>query len=161
MPLVRQADPGITLLLVGSDMPDTIHRLAGPGVMPIGHVADLRAGVFDRVRLTVAPMRYGAGVSSKVLDSLGAGVPCAMSPFAAEGLALPPALQTLVADDAASFASLICRLHADEDANRAAATAGQALIRARYGTDRLDASLGAAIGRQDAGRISIASTRSG
>jgi hypothetical protein len=59
-------------------MPAAVRRLAGPGVLALGQVAEL-AEVFDRVRLTVAPLRYGAGVKGKVLDSLAAGVPCVMS----------------------------------------------------------------------------------
>src|SRR5207237_638608 len=82
---------------------------------------------FRRVRLTVAPLRYGAGVKGKVLDSLAAGVPCVMSPIAAEGIALPPTLQDLIGQDAAQLASRILQLHSDAAENRAAAEAGLAL----------------------------------
>jgi hypothetical protein len=80
------------------------------------------------VRLTVAPLRYGAGVKGKVLDSFAAGVPCVMSEVAAEGLALPPALAAPVGRDAAELAALICRLHASREDHDAAA-AGLALVR--------------------------------
>jgi glycosyltransferase involved in cell wall biosynthesis len=100
MPLVWRDAPQIECLLVGSDMPDAMRDLARQGVVLVGAVADL-GSVFDRVRLTVAPLRFGAGVKGKVLDSLASGVPCVMSPVAAEGLALPPALQDLVGQDAA------------------------------------------------------------
>ena len=77
MPLVWQTEPDLACLLVGSDMPEAVRRLARPGVLALGQVADL-GEVFDRVRLTVAPLRYGAGVKGKVLDSFAAGVPCVM-----------------------------------------------------------------------------------
>jgi glycosyltransferase involved in cell wall biosynthesis len=128
MPLVWRDDPSISCLLVGSDMPDAVRRLAGPGVEVLGHVADL-GSVFGRVRLTVAPLRYGAGVKGKVLESLAAGVPCVMTPIAAEGLDLPVSLRALVAEDAVGLAGLICRLHGDEATHGEAVGAGLALIR--------------------------------
>ncbi|MGI4957838.1 MAG: Hint domain-containing protein [Janthinobacterium lividum] len=144
MPIVWATCPQIECLLIGADMPDTIRSLARPGVVALGHVPDL-AGVLDRVRLTVAPLRYGAGIKAKVLDSLAAGVPCVMTEAAAEGLSLPPGLEGLVGQDAASIASLICRLHQNEAAHRDAAASGVSLMRENHGTATVQAALRAAI----------------
>ena len=84
------------------------------------------------MRLTVAPLRYGAGVKGKVLDSFASGVPCVMTPVAAEGLELPPALRALVGADAAALAAHILRLHGDPDLHRRAVRAGRSLIRERH-----------------------------
>jgi len=113
MPRVWGVDASIECLLVGSRMPVEVTRLASPKILVQGHVADL-ATIFERVRLTVAPLRYGAGVKGKVLNSLAAGVPCAMSPIAAEGLQLPVPLAATVAGSVDQFAALILSLHADE-----------------------------------------------
>jgi autotransporter passenger strand-loop-strand repeat protein len=131
MPLVWRDAPWIECLLVGSDMPDSMRDLARQGVTLVGAVADL-GSLFDRVRLTVAPLRYGAGVKGKVLDSLASGVPCVMSPVAAEGLALPPGLRALVGEDAGAIAGLIRGLHGDGQAHRDAASAGLSLIREQH-----------------------------
>jgi glycosyltransferase involved in cell wall biosynthesis len=144
MPLVWHADPDIVCLLVGSAMPDAVRRLARPGVVPLGEVADLDS-VFNRVRLSVAPLRYGAGVKGKVLDSLAAGVPCVMTPVAAEGLGLPAGLRALVGEDAARLAALICRLHRSEAAHRKAVSAGRSLIRKNHGEAGVVAALRAAV----------------
>jgi hypothetical protein len=132
MPLVWRADPGIECLLVGSDMPEPVAGLARPGLVPLGHVADL-AAITDRVRLTVAPLRFGAGVKSKVLASFAAGLPCVMSPVAAEGIDWPDALSICRGADAADIAARIVRLHGDEAANRMAADAGLAMIGTAFG----------------------------
>jgi hypothetical protein len=66
-------------------MNESVRGLAGPDVEVVGQVPDL-SGVLGRIRLTVVPLRYGAGVEGKVLDSFAAGVPCVMSSVAAEGL---------------------------------------------------------------------------
>jgi glycosyltransferase involved in cell wall biosynthesis len=148
MPLVWARAPGIAGLLAGSRMPAPIRQLARPGpataVQILGHVPDLTA-FFGQVRLTVAPLRYGAGVKGKVLDSLAAGVPCVMSPVAAEGIGLSPPLSDLVGDTPAALAERIVRLHADPPACRALGEAGQALIATAFNQAAVTAALQAAL----------------
>ena len=144
MPLVWSARPTIPCLLVGPDMPGTLRRLAGPQVELLGHVEDL-ATIWARVRLTAAPLRYGAGIKGKVLESLAAGIPCIMTPEAADGLTLPPALLALIGDTPAALAALIVRLHATPAEHRAAATAGLSFMRDHFTPVAVDAALRAAI----------------
>jgi autotransporter passenger strand-loop-strand repeat protein len=141
MPLVWAQDPTIDCRLAGSAMPATIRALATPKVRLLGHIADL-ATLFNQVRLTVAPLRYGAGIKGKVLSSLAAGIPCAATPIAAEGLELPP---DLIAASPAHLAALIVRLHRNQTANRTASRAGQALIAAAHAADQVDAALAQAL----------------
>ncbi|XYD11747.1 glycosyltransferase [Methylobacterium sp. NMS12] len=101
--------------------------------------------VFDRVRLTVAPLAYGAGIKGKVLDSLSAGVPCVCTPAAAEGLDLPEPLAGLVADTTVGMAHSITALHQDEGLNRICAEAGLAYIAARHSEERVDLALQRAV----------------
>ncbi len=145
MPAVWRTDPDIQCLLVGAEMPEALSRLAGDRVLPVGHVADLAADIFTRVRLTVAPLRFGAGVKGKVLESLAAGVPCAMSPIAAEGLRLPAVLRATVGENAEALAASICRLHGDAAANRAAADAGLEFVRREFSAETTVSALRAAI----------------
>ncbi len=147
MPLVWQVDPAIECRLVGTDMPRSVQQLAGADarVVAVGAVEDLGADPLNRVRLTVAPLRYGAGINGKVLASLAAGVPCVMSPIAAEGMPLCDTLKALVGRDAAALAALICTLHADRAANAAAADAGLALLRRHFSAETVTAALRQAV----------------
>lgn len=126
-----------TCLLVGSDMPDVLRNLQRHNVDPVGQVPDL-AAVFDRVRVTVAPLAYGAGVKGKVLDSLAAGVPCVCTPAAAEGLDLPEVLLKQVASTPESLARSIRALPEDEELNRACSAAGLAYIGSRASAANVD-----------------------
>jgi glycosyltransferase involved in cell wall biosynthesis len=132
MPLVWEESPEIECLLVGSGMPESVANLARPGVVPVGFVQDLDIGVFDRVRLTIAPLRYGAGVKGKVLESFAAGVPCVMTEVAAEGIPLPSTLLSLVGRDPPALARIIRMLHDDMRANEDAAEAGVRMILERF-----------------------------
>ena len=123
MKLVWQADPAIACQLIGSALSASIKQLAGPGITVT------EAGTIPtNTRLTVAPQRVGAGLSPAVLSSFAAGIPCVMSPVAAEGLTLPALLQALVHQDAAGLAAQIVRLHTSEAENAAAAAAGLAMV---------------------------------
>ncbi|TPW12230.1 MAG: glycosyl transferase family 1 protein [bacterium] len=73
-PLVRAGHPGAELLLVGPAGP-TVRRLSTrPGVSVTGFIDDL-APILARTRVSVAPLRYGAGVQNKVLETMAAGLP--------------------------------------------------------------------------------------
>ena len=144
LPALAALDPTIPCFLVGSGMPRHLKARAGGAVHVLGHVPDI-ASVYDMVRLTCAPLAYGAGVKGKVLESLAAGLPCACTSIAAEGLALPPALAALVADEPAALAALIHRLHEDETFNNASADAGRSFV-ADYASDaKIDAALRATV----------------
>lgn len=146
MLLVWQSKPVLPLVLAGSAMPDVVRGLAGPLVQVLGQVAT--AGeLFGRVRLTVAPLRFGAGVKGKVLDSLAAGVPVAMTPVAAEGAGLPDAVTAFVSGTAAGLAGHILRLHGDAAANGGAADAGLGHIASTCTPAHVDAALHTAVGR--------------
>lgn len=144
MPLVWASAPDIELLLVGSAMPHAVRDLAGPGVRAMGHVPDLGA-LLDGVRLTVAPLRYGAGLKGKVLSSLAAGVPCVGTPCAFEGMELPKLLQTANAATAEALVARVIEVYADKSLHARLSAAGLAFIEAGFSADRVDAALGQAV----------------
>ena len=146
MPIVWRQDPEIECLLVGSAMPDSLRRLAGPKVIPMGHVPVL-ADIFDRVRLTVAPLAYGAGAKGKILDSFAAGIPCVATAIAAEGLDLPPPLAACVGENPADIAALILRLHSDKADNDACRDAALSYVAETLSEERVDALMRAVVGQ--------------
>ncbi len=146
MPLIRSRDPSIKCFLVGSDMPDQFRQYEADGIVALGHVGNL-AEVFDRVRLTVAPLAYGAGLKGKVLESLSAGVPCVCTNVAAEGFDLPDALRTHVADGPdAIAASIVRRLHSEQPENELCSRAGLEFVAADFSENRLDVLMSQALG---------------
>ncbi len=145
VPRVLRQKPDLRCLLVGSHMADGVRRLAGIGIDVVGHVPQLHT-VLDQVRLTVAPLRFGAGVKGKVLDSLAAGVPCIMSPVAAEGIALPPEMRALVVDDEDRMAAVIVRLDDSESEWRALSACATAFMAENYSTAKVLAGMRAATG---------------
>ena len=130
-PLVRARLPGATFHVIGPDLPDAIASRTDPGVEFVGHVPDL-APWFARLRMTVAPLRFGAGAKGKVVGSLARGVPCVASPVAAEGMGLTDGQDILVGADPEALADRIVLLDTDEARWTQLSDAGMALIERRY-----------------------------
>ena len=146
MPWVWDRDPTIICNIVGADWTAILSEGLDPRIQFTGKVPDL-ATVFDQVRLTVAPLRFGAGIKGKVLESFAAEVPCVMTSVAAEGLPLTPAVRRLVAETPEQIAELICLLHANAGANTEAARAGLGMLARNFTTDGVQRHLSAALAR--------------
>ncbi len=116
----------------------------GERVRLLGFVLDL-APVYATTRLAVAPLRFGAGLKGKVLEAWAAGIPCAMTPIAAEGLPLFGEPATCVANDAASLAQLLIDLHTDAARAERIARAGRTILRRHFSRKAEQVALGSAI----------------
>jgi glycosyltransferase involved in cell wall biosynthesis len=145
MELVWRRNRNIHCLLVGTDMPAAIRGLQRPGINVLGQIDDI-AAIYHQVRLSVAPLRYGAGVKGKVLESLAAGLPCVMTPVAAEGIGLPEPFNDLIRADAAGIAETILRLNDNPDLCQHLGAAGRAFIAANFNEARVDTAMTAALG---------------
>ena len=130
MPKLRLQVPGISLTIYGADMPAEIFALAAPDVVVVGYVAALKTA-FDRHRLSVAPLRYGAGFKGKVAESLAHGVPVVGTPIAAEGTGLVDGAEVLVAEDADTMAAAIAGAYDNRDLWQSLSSAGQAFVARR------------------------------
>jgi glycosyltransferase involved in cell wall biosynthesis len=155
LPLIRRSLPGVTLAMVGADPRGDVRPLAGPGVVAAGWVPDL-ATYFDATRVFVAPLRYGAGIKIKVLDSLAAGVPVVVTPVAAEGLHLTDGVDALVAESAEEFARAVVRLHGDAGLWQRLADGGRDLLRRRFSNASMDEALRGLLELAARGRRAVA-----
>ncbi len=143
-PQLHQKVPECVTYIAGSKMPDEFARMRVPGVVPVGFVPVL-ADLLHQLRCTVVPLRYGAGIKGKVLESFAHGLPCIMSEIAAEGLELEGDLAWLVARSPEEFVEKIALVHRDEALNQRLAEAGLAYIAARHSAAAVKGALGAAV----------------
>lgn len=112
-PLVRKSLPEIRLHLVGADAPESFAQYGEiEGVLVRGHVPDLEA-LLDTARISLAPLRYGAGIKGKVNQSLSRGLPVVATGCAVEGMSLTDGQDVLRADTAEGFAQAVIRLYDD------------------------------------------------
>ena len=111
-PSIAVLIPDCEFWIVGSNVPKELEELAGDKVKVIGFVSDLTE-IFNTCKLSVAPLRYGAGIKGKIITSLSYGVPCVATTIAAEGMGLTHDQNILVADTPAEFAVAVAKLYTE------------------------------------------------
>ena len=99
---------------MGPDAPAEVQALAAPDIEVTGWVEDL-GPLLDRAMVSVAPLRYGAGMKGKITQSLAAGVPVVTTSVGAEGLHAESGRDLMVADDDAGFVAAVVALHRDPE----------------------------------------------
>lgn len=114
-PEVRKSTPGVKLHICGSAMPEHFYDYAAEDIIIRGFIPDLDE-LLSSLRMTIAPLRYGAGLKGKVASSIGAGVPCIGTSVAFEGMA-EAGLGTvkLEVETPEAFASVISEVYNDEE----------------------------------------------
>jgi len=113
MPLLRKKLPGVRFHAVGSKPPAEIQALSSDDVIVTGFVEDLNA-LLDKARVSVAPLRFGAGIKGKIGTAMAVGLPVVATSLAAEGMSLTDHETILVADGAENFADTVAKLYQDE-----------------------------------------------
>jgi len=113
LPIVRRKSPGLVTTIIGSNAPPALQRFAADDFIIAGFVPDV-TDAYGRARMSISPLRYGAGVKGKVNLSMQYGVPVVATSVSVEGMFLRDGVDVLVADEPEAFADAIVRLHADE-----------------------------------------------
>jgi len=90
---------------------------------------------FDSVKLSVAPLRFGAGVKGKINQSMAFGVPVVATSVAVDGIELRDREEILVADEPEDFAKALIELYESEELWNRLSENGLTKTRALYSTD--------------------------
>ena len=69
LPRIIERLPDVVFQVIGPDVPEEILALSSSSVQFLGYVPDVTP-LFDRARVSVAPIRFGAGVKGKVNQSM-------------------------------------------------------------------------------------------
>jgi Predicted glycosyltransferases len=140
-PKVRPRLPDVKVFLIGSEMPPAVAVLAGEGIEPVGHVPDLTS-YLERCRISIAPLRYGAGVKGKINLAQSWGIPVVATTAAVEGMQLEPSRDVLVADTPDDFANAIVRLYTSPTLWTGVSEAGRANVARHYSPGLAQETLG-------------------
>jgi GT2 family glycosyltransferase/glycosyltransferase involved in cell wall biosynthesis len=113
LPIITKSNPQIRLIVVGSNAPDIIVNLQSENIDVRGFVTDKELDqLYKTVRFSIIPLRFGAGVKGKTVESLVKGLPIVSTSFGIEGL---DDMEAIVQpkNDASSFAAEILALYND------------------------------------------------
>ncbi|HEX4077933.1 MAG TPA: glycosyltransferase [Rhizomicrobium sp.] len=131
MPLICERLRDAVFNVIGSGARTKVAELMSDRVRIVGYVPSV-AEPLDRTRVFVAPLFAGAGLKGKVLDAISHGVPCVLSPVAAEGIGLTHGLDCLIADSKEAWADCVIRLYTDDELWNLVSTNAFTLAQTRY-----------------------------
>lgn len=132
LPLVRRQIPGCTLKIVGAEPNAQVRSLAGdPATTVTGYVPDLN-DYLNRAAVFCAPLRFAAGVQTKVIEAMATARPVVTTSLVNAGLGARAGRDLLIADDAAATADQIVALLRDKELQRKIGQAGLQFVRQKY-----------------------------
>ena len=140
MPLLRTRDAAPRLHIIGSKVPPAVLELGAEDVTVHGYVADI-APYMDGCRLSIAPLRYGAGVKGKVNMAMSYGLPVVATPIAVEGMHVRAGVDVMVAATPADFAAAIGRAYDEPDLWQSLSVNGLANVSEHFSYDAARAAL--------------------
>lgn len=135
LPRVRARLPGVTFTVVGSYPAPEILALKNEEVLVTGYVPDLRF-FFEKARVFVAPLRYGAGVKGKIVSSMMSGVPVVTTNIGNEGMDLADEQEVLIADDPEAFAQRTIELYTNRALWERLAYGGKTYVHRHFGREK-------------------------
>lgn len=112
LPLIR-GEEAARFIALGASPPPELEALACDEIVIPGFQSDV-TGFFDRARLFVAPLRYGAGMKGKIGMAMALGLPVVTTSIGAEGMGIVHGTHALVVDDEQGFADAVLRLYHDD-----------------------------------------------
>lgn len=139
-PIVLRVLPDCRLRIVGSNAPEWLMKLNHPNVDVLGWVENLEE-IYLSSRVSIAPLRFGAGVKGKVGESLSMGTPIVLTEIAAEGMKLENGKNSLIANQPNEFAQAIIRLMTDDSLWIDISELGKVHIEENFGLQTLKTSL--------------------
>jgi glycosyltransferase involved in cell wall biosynthesis len=145
-PLVLQKLPDVKFHIIGGDAPESVAALASENILVAGHRPDITED-FQNIKLSVAPLRFGAGVKGKINVSMSYGVPVVATTIAAEGMGLTPGEDVLVADDPQHFADAVAALYTSENLWERLSANGLEMTKKHYSVETMRKTLAELIAR--------------
>lgn len=131
LPLIVVAIPDVRLRLIGFAPPPEVLALSSDNVEVLGYVEET-APFLDSSYISIAPIRFGAGVKGKIGDAMAHLLPVVTTSIGIEGFGLTPGENILVGDTPEQFAKAVIKLLSDNVTHERVARSGFEFIRGTF-----------------------------
>jgi len=143
LPLIHQTQPDARFAIVGKNPPPQVQALAAdPRIEVTGYLSD-PLPYLSAAAAFVVPLFAGSGMRVKILDAWLWGIPIVTTSLGAEGIAVRPGENILLADDPAQFAAAVLSLLHDPVLNQRLRSQGRAWVEAYYSAQTIYAQIDA------------------
>ncbi len=133
-PIITKKGISIPVSIIGDGLPEQVKKLGGKDITFTGWVPET-APYLEQARVSMAPLRYGAGMKGKVGEALAAGLPVVTTPIGAEGMGLTHEQDVMIAHSAEEFADMLIRLNEDPSLWERLSVNGIRFIEENFSTD--------------------------
>jgi len=132
-PLIRQQLPTVQVHVYGAYTPPKATALHNPAQgFHIMNWAEDALQVMSAARVSLAPIRFGAGIKGKIIDAMACGTPTVTTPIGAEAMYGDLPFPGAIAQDAQSLADEAVRLYTDQARWERAQREGWAVLQTRF-----------------------------
>jgi len=132
-PSIHEKLPGVEAHIYGAYMPQQIKQLdnAESGFLTKGRAARVK-DVMQHAKVNLAPLRFGAGLKGKLIESMIWGTPCITTPIGAEGINGGLSWPGKIVEKPGEFALAAVELYRNKHQWTEAQKAGLNLIKERF-----------------------------
>jgi glycosyltransferase involved in cell wall biosynthesis len=132
-PKIRKLLPEVSMQIYGAYPSQKVLQLHKPEerFLILGRVEDA-AAVVKKAKIVLAPMRFGAGAKTKLLEAMQCGTPSITTTIGAESMHGNLAWNGIIADDADEIANAAVSLYQDKSLWEESQQNGIAIVNQRY-----------------------------
>lgn len=129
--VLPKLDDKVRLLAVGKVPQEVVEEFRGERVDFTGTVDDLRPYI-RQCSVFLAPIAYGSGIKTKILEAMAMGVPVVTNSIGGEGIAATNGVDFFVTDDFDEMAQIVTALNHDKQKAQAVGRAGAAYVQKHH-----------------------------
>jgi glycosyltransferase involved in cell wall biosynthesis len=135
-PLLLEMNSNFTLEVIGPNPPESIQALQSDKIFIRGFIENIDES-YRKAHISIAPLRFGAGMKGKIGEALSFGLPVVTTRIGAEGFGLSVGVNILVAETSLDFAESILRLSHDNQLYKKLSTNGYDFIKETYSKEAI------------------------
>ena len=136
-PTIVKKYPNCHWFIIGGNPPPEIQSLACRNIEVTGYVPETLP-YLKKSWVSIAPLRFGAGMKGKVGEAMAAGIPVVTTDFGAQGLDVINGKQLLIALTADEFSEQINNLIVDGEKRKYIGDQGLLFIESHYSTQAVN-----------------------
>ena len=137
LPQIKSKINNLKFFIVGKNPTKKIRKLHNnKDIIVTGEVKDIKPYVYNSA-VFINPIRTGAGIQNKILESMALGTPVVTTPVGVEGIEATNGKNILIADNEQEFAQKVILLLQNKKLNREIALNARKLIEEKYTWEKI------------------------